>query len=88
MILRSSPGLLLCLLAALGCATGASPRVAAPRQFDFHSNIWLNLHLFVRVVARGEGCRERVVEAWDPHLAGKTTLEETLDALVAAWPAQ
>jgi hypothetical protein len=53
MISRWSPGLLLCLLAALGCATGASPRVAAPRQFDFHSNFWLNLHLFARVVARG-----------------------------------
>jgi hypothetical protein len=35
----------------------------------------------------GEGCRERVVAAWNPHLAGTTSLEQALDGLVAAWPA-
>ena len=35
----------------------------------------------------GEGCHERVVAAWNPHLAGKTSLEQALDGLVAAWPA-
>jgi hypothetical protein len=34
----------------------------------------------------GDGCREIVAKAWDPHLAGKATIEEALDGLVAAWP--
>ena len=34
----------------------------------------------------GEGCRERVAQAWNPRLAGSTTLEAALDALVSAWP--
>jgi len=34
----------------------------------------------------GEGCRERVAAAWDPHLAGRATIAEALDALVAGWP--
>ncbi len=34
----------------------------------------------------GDGCRELVAKAWDPHLDGKATIEEALDGLVAAWP--
>lgn len=34
----------------------------------------------------GAGCRELVAKHWDPHLDGKTSLEEALDGLVAAWP--
>ncbi len=34
----------------------------------------------------GAGCRARVAAAWDPHLAGRATLTEALDALVANWP--
>ncbi len=36
----------------------------------------------------GAGCRERVAKHWDPHLDGKVSLEEALDGLVAAWPAE
>jgi hypothetical protein len=32
-----------------------------------------------------DGCREKVVAAWDPRLAGKVSVDEALDALVAAW---
>lgn len=33
----------------------------------------------------GEGCREKVAAAWDPHLAGTATMDEALDRLVASW---
>ncbi|MGH9422351.1 MAG: hypothetical protein ACRD3J_20410 [Thermoanaerobaculia bacterium] len=33
----------------------------------------------------GDGCREKVVAAWDPRLAGKVSVDEALDKLVAAW---
>jgi hypothetical protein len=34
----------------------------------------------------GDGCRELIAKHWDPHLESKASLEEALDALVAAWP--
>ena len=34
----------------------------------------------------GEGCREAVAKAWNPHLDGTVTMEAALDDLVAAWP--
>jgi hypothetical protein len=33
----------------------------------------------------GDGCREKVAAAWDPHLAGTATMDEALDRLVASW---
>jgi hypothetical protein len=35
----------------------------------------------------GEGCRDRVAESWDRHLAGNATVESALESLVTAWPA-
>jgi len=33
----------------------------------------------------GPNCAERVAAAWDPHLDGKTTMDEATDTLVAGW---
>jgi hypothetical protein len=34
----------------------------------------------------GDGCRERVVKYWGPHLDGSASIEVALDNLVADWP--
>lgn len=34
----------------------------------------------------GDGCRDRVAAAWNRRLDGGATIDEALDALIAAWP--
>lgn len=64
-------GIALLLVAALGCSVATTTR--EQRFFSFHSNFWLNLHHFVRLVGRGAPVTAALSEeeraTWDRAVA-------------------
>lgn len=63
--------LALLLVAFLGCSVATT--TPEPQFFSFHSNVWLNLHHFLRLVARGAPVTAALSEeeraAWDRAVA-------------------
>lgn len=73
------------LIAFLVACTSTQPAVDEQQIFNFHSNFWLNLHHFLRIVGRGEPITVEMTAderaAWDSAVATYRTSYSQRDLL-------